>query len=161
MKAHYDSHQDRFQGVGSLKLYLLVADEVQTIDRAAHEAMKGTSWQKLFDKFANKASTGNWDAGWVEVGKLGKIIPPEFMKALIERPIGTLVGPVPGPEGFMLFKVLERQPGPVQPFSECRQQVQLDYLKERGVATVNRYLDGEGRAGIRISLFPENLGVSQ
>ncbi len=161
LKAYYGSHTDRFQGVGSLKLYLLVADEVQTIDRAAHEALKGMPWQKLFDKFANKASTGNWDAGWVEVGKLGKIIPAEFMKAMIERPLGTLVGPVPAPEGFMLFKVLERQPGPVQPFSECQQQVQSDYLKERGVEIVNRYLDGEGRSGIRIQLFPENLGAAK
>lgn len=161
LKVHYESHSDRFQGIGSVKLHLLVADDAQTIDRAAHEAMNGSPWQKLFDKFANKASTGNWDAGWVEIANLQKMLPVEAIKAMAEKPVGTLIGPVPGPEGFMLFKVLERRPGAVQALSECQQRVQFDYLREHGGEIVGRYLDGPARAGIRIRLFPENTGTGR
>ena len=156
LKAHYDQYTDRFQGPGTLKLNLIVVDDPQAAERAMAEAKKGTPWKTLFEKYANKASTGNWDAGWVEVSKLKAVLPEEGIQALLKSKLDSPIGPVSGPEGLMLFNVLERRPGPAMPLDTCREAVRLDYLKGHGAELVDKYLDSEGRKGIRVLEYPEN-----
>lgn len=159
LKAHYAATPERFRGVGAVKVYLLVADRPETVDLAAHESMKGVAWPRLVAKYANRESTGKWDAGWLEIAALERVLPKAAIEALQGKTGGTLIGPVPSPEGAMLFKVLERRPGKVMPFEECREAVQKDYLKTQGEAVLAKYLDGEGRAGMTVKTFPENLQV--
>lgn len=159
LTAHYQAHQDRFRGAGAVKVYFLVADQAQAIDKAAHESMKGAAWPKLVAKYANKESTGKWDAGWLEISSLQKVLPKNAIDALQKIGGGSLIGPVPSPEGFMLFKVLERRPGDALPLKDCLEEVQKDYFRTQGEAVVNKYLDGEGRSGLSIKTFPENAGV--
>jgi hypothetical protein len=155
MKAHYEKFPDRFRGIGAVRLYLLVTDLPENIDRATKEAMKGGDWGKLVDKYANKASTGTWDTGLVEVGKLSKLLPKEAIMAILKKPIDSLIGPVAGPEGIMLFKLRERHPGTVLAFADCQDAIRLDYLKEHGTRIVTEYLD-HASVGIPIKRFPEN-----
>ena len=161
LNSHYTANPDRFRSIGAVKLYLLEADQAETIDKAAKDAMKGTPWNRLFDKYANKASTGQWDAGWLEISSLQKLLPKNAIEAMLQKPEGTLIGPIPGPEGFMLFRVLERKLGEVMPLQDCREAVQQDYLKERGAAVVDKYLDTEGRTGIQVQEYPENTGATK
>ncbi|GLH67808.1 peptidyl-prolyl cis-trans isomerase [Geothrix edaphica] len=157
LSAHYQAHLEHFRSIGAVKVYLLVADLPETVDQAAREAQKGVPWKQLVDKYAIKESTGQWDAGWLEVSGLQKVLPKEAVVAMLKQPLGSLVGPVPSPEGSMLFKVLERRPGEVLPFKDCLEQVQKDFVKVEGAAVVKRYLDGEGKAGLSVKTFPENL----
>ena len=161
LTTHYATNKDRFRSIGAVKLYLLVADQAETIAAAAKDAANGTPWNRLYDKYANKVSTGQWDAGWLEVSSLQKLLPGEAIRALLQSPEGTLIGPIPGPDGFMLFRVLERKPGEVLPLQDCRDAVQADFLKERGAALVDKYLDIEGRKGIKVREYPENAVVQK
>jgi parvulin-like peptidyl-prolyl isomerase len=161
LNTYFSANKDRFRSIGAVKLHLLVADQAETIDAAAKDGLKGTPWVQLFNKYANKASTGNWDAGWLEVSSLQKLLPKEAIRAMLKNPEGTLIGPVPGPEGFMLFRVLERKPGELMPFKDCREQVLSDYLKEQGAKLVDKYLDADGRSGIRVQAYPKNAIVQQ
>jgi len=157
IQAHYDGFPDRFASVGSVKVNLLVADQPAEAEKALAEAQKGTPWKKLVDKLGNPVSTGNWDPGYLEVSQMAKVLPPDAVKALTKAPLGALVGPVPGPDGFILFRILDRKAGIRMPLAECRDAVQADFLKERGREKVEAYLNGPGRQGIRIELRPENL----
>ena len=161
VKAHYEGHPDRFLGVGSVKLNLLVADEAGTIDKAAHETMAGAPWQRIYEKYANKASTGNWAAGWVELASLQRMLPKEAIQAMVGKPVGVLIGPISGPEGFMLFKVLDRRPGAVLPLDTCREGVRQDFLKQHALELVDKYLDSEARQGLRVKQYPENAVISK
>ncbi len=161
LKAHYDSHPERFGGPGAVKLNLLAVDQPTVADLAMADAKKGVPWKTLFEKYANKASTGAWDAGWVEVEKLQTILPKEAIQAMLNRPLDRPIGPVPGPEGLMLFKVLERKPGPIMAFNSCREAVREDYLKDRGAGLVDEYLGTEGRKGISLKEFPENASIQK
>ncbi len=95
-------------------------------------------------------------AGW-RSQSLQKLLPREAIRAMLQTPEGTLIGPVPGPDGFMLFRVLARKPGEVTPFQDCRDAVQQDYLNEHGAELVDRYLEAEGRTSIKIESFPKNI----
>ncbi len=161
LNGHYDANKDRFRGVGAVKVYLLVANQPEAIDKAAHESMKGTSWSRLVEKYANKESTGQWDAGWLEISSLEKVLPKQAITALQKKPEGTLIGPISSPEGVMLFKLLERRPGDVMPLKDCLEAVQQDYLKEHGAALMDKYLDTEGRSVLSVKTFPENLSIKK
>lgn len=157
LAAHHAQFPDRFLAIGAVKVYLLVAQDQLAAAEAAKEAAKGTPWKKLVDKYANKDSTGAWDAGFLEIAALKKILPPEVVTALQNEPKEAILGPVDGPEGPMLFKVLDRRPGPVMPLDQCKDTVRVDYLATHGEEILEKYLDGEGRQGIPVQLFPENL----
>ena len=159
LKAHYDRYPDRFRSIGSVKLNLLVVDQQEVAELAMRAALNGTPWKALFDKYANKTATGNWDLGWVEVAKLQAILPKQAIQALLQNPLDRPIGPVPGPDGLMIFKVLERKPGPVVLLQDCRESVKQDFLKEHGAELVDKYLDTEGRKGIKVQEFPENAVV--
>lgn len=161
LNSHYAANKERFRGIGAVKLHLLVADQSETIDRAVKEAQGGTPWNRLFDKYANKTATGQWDAGWLEVASLLKLLPKDAVRAMLQSPEGTLIGPVPGPDGFMLFRLLGRKPGEVLPFQECREAVQSDYLKERGAALVDTYLDSDARKEIKVQEHAKNAVVQK
>lgn len=157
LAVHLKEHSDRFRQVGAVKLQLLVANDQAAAEAAAQEATQGAPWKKLVQRFGNAESTGQWDPGFLEVAALKKLLPPEAVKALIAKPVGSVVGPVLGPEGPMVFKVLDRRSGEAMPLDQCRDAVKEDYLKTRGSELVEQYLDGEGRKGLRIQVFPENI----
>lgn len=158
-RAHYTKHSEKFRATGALRLNLLVLDRAETSDAAMHEAAKGTPWKVLYAKYANKASTGDWDAGWVELAKLEPALPKAGIQALLKTKLDSPVGPVPTPEGMMLFKVLERRPGPVLPLDACREEVRQDYVKEHALELLNKHLDNEGRNGLRVQEFPANASM--
>jgi parvulin-like peptidyl-prolyl isomerase len=159
LRRHHADHPDRFCGAGSLQLHLLAFDDPARAAQAQTEAERGVSFQALLPKYANAASTGDWDAGWVEADRLRNVMDPRTMEALLGAKPGALVGPAPGPEGLMLFKVVGRKPGAPRPFEEVREAVRADYLASEGPALVARYLDGEGRQGIKVETFPANAGT--
>lgn len=157
LAAHHGQYPDRFTDIGAVKIYLLVAQDPTAAGEAAKEAAKGAPWKKLVEKYANLDSTGQWDAGFLDIAALKKILPPEAVKALQNEPNNAIIGPVDGPEGPMLFKLLDRRPGPVQPLDQCKDTVRTDYLAARGEEILEKYLDGEGRKGIQIKVSPENV----
>lgn len=158
LQAHHDQFPDRFRGPGALKVYLLVADDASSIQHAGRLAQQGAPWKTLFDKYADRAATGNWDAGWLQAASLEKVLPMEVVSAMLKRPLGSLIGPVATPDGYMLFKVLDRKPGDVLALKDCRDEVKQDYLKEHGEELVDDYLNAGGRQGLRIKTFPKNTG---
>lgn len=157
LSAYHQSHGDKFRGVGSVKLNLLVATDPHSMNAALKDAQQNVAWGTLVARYANKESTGNWNPGFLEVAALKKILPADAVKALSGNPLDSLVGPVDGPEGLMLFRILERKSGEVMPLDQCREEVRFEYLNENGEKLMEAYLDGEGRKGLRIQIHPENL----
>ena len=156
LKNHHEKFPDRFLGLGAVRLHLLVMDAPEFAQSALDEARKGTPWEKLFDQFANKAATGDWNPGWVEMASLRAALPENALQALRKVQLGYPIGPVQGPDGYLVMEVLERRPGSLLPFPECLAAVKQDYLKERGSEMVDRYLDTEGRKGLDIQKFPQS-----
>lgn len=157
LAAHLAQYPDRFAGVGAVKVNLLVAQDQAAATEAAKEAEKGAAWKTLVAKYANAESTGNWDPGFLEIAALRKALPPEVVKAMEHEPAGAILGPLQGPEGPMLFKILDRKPGPVRPLDQCREEVRVDYLASHDEELLRTYLDGPGRAGLAIEVHPENI----
>ncbi|HJU84191.1 MAG TPA: peptidyl-prolyl cis-trans isomerase [Holophagaceae bacterium] len=156
---HLAKFPERFRGVGSARVYFLVARDQASAERAIAEGQQGAAWEKLVDRFADKESTGNWNPGFLEMAALKKALPPEAGKALAAAPLNAIIGPFQAPDGPMLFKVLERRAGGTQTLDECRDEVREDYLRTHGEELVDQYLDGEGRKGLKIKVYPENAGL--
>jgi len=153
MAAFYASHMDLFHGPGALRINVLVVDSMEVAQRAMLEATTGTPWERLFEKYANREATGSWDPGWVEASQMSALVPQDFLTAMLTRPPGHVYGPVQGPEGYEVFRVLEKREGPVLPMGECKDRVRAAYLDAHGAEIVNAYLDGEGRKGIPVRII--------
>lgn len=157
LAAYHQAHADKFKDVGAVKVYLLVALDSTAAAKAANEGRKGTAWKTLVTRYANADSTGNWDPGYLAMADLKKVLTPDTMTALSAAPVGTVIGPEQGPEGPMLFKILGRKPGEVMPLEQCHEQVRMAYLETEGEQLLQTYLDGDGRKGLKIRFYPENL----
>lgn len=136
------AHPDRFRPVGGLRLQVLVADSKDRVDEALNHIRRGMAWTTAAASYGSAESTGNPDPGWVDVDSLRKLVPLTLMQPLLTGPLGQPVGPMLGPDGFMIFNVLERRPGPSLPLAECREAVRAEYLKEKGPALVEQELGG-------------------
>ncbi|WP_243383799.1 peptidylprolyl isomerase [Geothrix alkalitolerans] len=137
---HHETFPDRFRQVGALRLQVLVADSKDEVDAALNAVRTGLPWREAVARYANAEATGNPEPGWVEVASLKTLVPPTLMQPLLAGPQGQPVGPMLGPDGFMIFNALERRPGPVMPLGECREAVRADYLKAHGHDLVERSL---------------------
>lgn len=157
LSAFYTAHRDTFKGVGAVKVYLMVISEPTLVGKATKEARSGEAWKTLVARYANKESTGNWNPGFLPVKDLNKVLPENAVKALTLAPLETVIGPLDGPEGQMLFKILDRKPGEILPLDQCRDQVRMAYLDASGEQLLKAYLDGAGRAGLKIKRYEENL----
>ncbi len=155
--AYHQAHGDQFKGIGAVKVYLLVASNPAAAGKAADEARKGAAWKTLVARYANQESTGKWDPGFLAVADLKKVLSPDAVKALSLAPIETVIGPVDGPEGPMLFKILDRKVGEIMPLEQCREEVRMAYLGASQETLLQTYLDGEGRKDLKIKVYPENL----
>jgi hypothetical protein len=147
LKQHHEAHPDRFREVGALRLQVLVAESKDRVDEALNGLHSGMGWREAVTKFASAEATGDPEPGWVEVASLRNLVPPTLMQPLLAGALGQAVGPMLGPDGFMLFSVLERRPGPVMPLEGCRDAVRADYLKVHGQALVAAALDQTGPKG--------------
>lgn len=110
-------------------------------DRARAEADQGVAWPELHRRLADQEATGAWDLGWVEVASLRKTLGPATAEQLQKAAKDQVVGPVPGPDGPMLFRVLDRKPGPPLALDAARDEVRADYLKTHGEALVKAHLN--------------------
>lgn len=157
LSVYHQANGDKFKSVGSVKVYLLVASNSEAAGKALEEGQRGLPWKGLVARYANQESTGNWDPGFLAAADLKKVLPEDAVRALTQAPLNTVIGPVEGPEGPMLFKILDRKPGEVTPLEQCREAVRKAYLETSGEKLLNVYLDGEGQKGMKIKLHPENL----
>ncbi len=155
-KFHAD-HTEEFLEPGQVKLDLLVIDSQDVAMTAANEATAGASWESLYKRYANKESTGNWNLGWVDITDLQKVVPPETIRSLMKRKPNAVVGPVKGPEGYEVFRLLDRKPGPPMSFEACRELVRARYIEANGTVLLSAYLDGEGRKGIEVRAYPAKV----
>ncbi|HEY3400424.1 MAG TPA: peptidyl-prolyl cis-trans isomerase [Geothrix sp.] len=142
LERHYQAFPGRFLAVGALRLQVLVADSKDRVDEAQNQVRAGMAWRAAVAQFASAEATGNPEPGWVEVASLKTLVPPSLMQPLLAGPLGQPIGPMLGPDGYMLFNVLERRPGLVMPLAECQDAVRVDYLKACGQAMVDQSLDG-------------------
>ncbi|MDP1832596.1 MAG: peptidyl-prolyl cis-trans isomerase [Geothrix sp.] len=148
LRRHQEAFPERFRPIGALRLQVLVAESKDRVDEALNQVRAGMAWRAAAERFGSAEATGDPDPGWVEVSALRNLVPPSLMQALLSGSLGQPVGPMLGPDGFMLFNVLERRPGPVPPLDECREAVRVDYLKANGRALVDRELDARAAAGV-------------
>jgi peptidyl-prolyl cis-trans isomerase C len=148
------THPELFHGPGALHLNVLVANQMEAAQRAMLEASSGVPWASLVDKYGNKEATGEWDLGWVEASDIGKIIQKDILDAMLAGSPGGVYGPVQGPEGYEVLRVLERREGPLLPLDQCRDRVRAAYLEAKGGVILDAYLDGEGRKGISVKVYP-------
>ncbi|WP_257308248.1 peptidylprolyl isomerase [Geothrix fuzhouensis] len=141
LERHHQAFPDRFRQIGSLRLQVLVADSEDRVNAALNQVRMGLPWGAAVAQFGSAEATGNPEPGWVEVASLKTLVPPTLMQPLLAGPLGQPVGPMLGPDGYMIFNVLERRPGPVLPLAECRDAVRTDYLKARGQVLVDQSLE--------------------
>jgi hypothetical protein len=140
---HHAAFPDRFRRVGALRLQVLVAESQVRVEEALGKIQMGLPWLAAVAEYANAEATGNPEPGWVEVADLQKMVPPTLMLPLLAGTLGQPVGPMLGPDGFMLFSALERRPGPVMKLEDCRDAVREDYLKVHGQALTDQSLTTE------------------
>lgn len=145
LEAHRAKDPQRFLGAGTLKLIQLAFASQNDADRARLAADQGVAWPELHQRHADKEATGAWDLGWVEVSSLKATLGAATAEQLQKAALDQVVGPVPGPDGPMLFRVLDRKPGPPLALEAARDEVRADYLKIHGEALVKAHLDAKSQ----------------
>lgn len=145
MKAHHEAHSDRFRRVGALRFQVLVAETEDRANDALAQIRSGLPWREAVARYGDPEATGNPEPGWVEVASLQAMLHPTLLKSMVNGALDQPQGPMLGQDGYMIFNVLERRPGPVMPLAECLEAVRADYLKVHGAEMVDRFLDSSAR----------------
>lgn len=115
LRAFYEAHLERYVGPSVVRYRQVLYPS----DEAARRA-RGRLGKNTLDGVENRV-----DVDWIEYDKLV----PELAAALREASLGTVVGPVKTPKGYMLCEVLERQNGVVLPFERVRGRVREDFTR--------------------------------
>nr|WP_279341559.1 peptidyl-prolyl cis-trans isomerase [Geothrix sp. SG200] len=141
LKAHHEAYPDRFRQVGALRLQVLVTDSEDRVNEALARVRSGLSWRETVQRYGDAEVVNRPEPEWIEVASLRKLVPPTLLQPMLEGPVDQPLGPMLGPDGYMIFNVLERRQGPVMPLAECRDAVRVDYLKVHGAELVAQELD--------------------
>lgn len=141
LQSFHRSQPDLFRSVGGIRLQVLVAETRDRVDEALNQVRLGMPWRQAATRFGNPETTGDPEPGWVEVEDLRKLVPPSLLAPLLGGELGQPVGPMLGPDGYMIFNALERRPGPRLPFEACRDAVRSAYLRAEGRRLVDESLD--------------------
>lgn len=68
-------------------------------------------------------------------------LPVAFAPILFKEPIGKIIGPLEGPNGYHIFKVTRRINGPSPPLSKVRQVLEQRVNAEKSAARFNRWIE--------------------
>lgn len=116
-----DFYEDNEQLFRTKDEYILVEVMVETAAAATQlrqQIDRGEeSLSSLAEQYTPQADTRD-EAGLTHMGDYERLTRPLLYKAVQQAELNEIVGPIEVEGGFSLFKVLDRQEGELQPFSE-------------------------------------------
>lgn len=155
----YQKHAQEFKVPDRLHVRYLIGASRRSLKQAQDMAERGAAWSKVTHAPGVSQETGDGDFGWISASRLAKVIPAAILQTLENSQPGQWAGgPVPGGR-YGLFQLVDIQRGAVPPLSKIVQNVKSAYLQQNGRQLAYDYLDGPGREGISIKVFPGNAAL--
>jgi peptidyl-prolyl cis-trans isomerase SurA len=149
VQRYYDQHKQEYVQPESVKLSeILVGTAADATDAqvAAAKTKADDAVAKLrggadFTQVAKTVSEGQTaaqggDLGTYKRGQLNKI----FEDATFGQPTGTVTDPIRTRQGFVIFKVVQRNSGGVQEYKDVEPQVEQDYYASKMEPAIRDYL---------------------
>jgi len=137
VRDYYQAHQDDYRLAPFLHLANLVFTLPKDADSGLIEASRRRAEEarrRLLDGDRIEALLVTFqEVPGIQGGDMGKVsekeLSPPFAAAVRDLPTGAVSDIVELPQGFYLFKVVERNPGDVRPLAELREQIEQKLLE--------------------------------
>lgn len=162
LKEYFKARESSFQRPARFRVRYLIGAEAASVKGALVAMKNGAPWESaLKAPGILPADTGNGDMGWKTEQELADIFNglnlPSLTGNLIQSPKGGWGVVQVGQGKWGAFQLFDREDGIAADFDKARDDVSRMYMKENGQKLLQDYLDDEGRKGIKIETFPQNL----
>jgi parvulin-like peptidyl-prolyl isomerase len=157
----YEDNEELFQTSGE---YILVEVMVETETEAAELRQRIARGEEtlasLTEQYPLKAEMRD-EVGMTHMGDYERLTRPQLYKAVQEAEVNAIVGPVEVDGGFSLFKVLDREEGQVQPFSEVESKARAFLRGQQREQRFEEWIDSlMDKYEDRISISQRALAVA-
>ena len=157
LRAFFEGHQDLFRPPASLHLRYLISADKKALENAMAVVKNGAPWESALKAPGILPETGSGDLGWKTFSDLSGVFSPGLMSNISKVQKGNWIADQIAPGKFAAFQVLDRESGAPADFEKSREEVRRRYLMDKGPSIIDEYLDNEGRKGIKVKTFPQNL----
>jgi hypothetical protein len=157
VKEYYESRKNAFLTSDRYHLRYLISGNPQALQNAMIMVKQGAPWEFALKAPGILPETGTGDLGWKNGEELKPVFSPRLMSMIAKADKGTWAADQIGPDKFGAFQVVDKEKGAPLDFEKAREDAGQRYLKENGTKILQDYLDGEGRKGLKIETFPQNL----
>lgn len=162
LREFFKSHESAFQRPARFHVRYLIGADTASINGALAAMKNGASWEAVLKSTGIlPTDTGSGDMGWKTQQELTDIFNglnlPALTANLVQSPKGGW-GVVPvGPGKWGAFQLFDREEAASADFDKARDEATRMYMKENGQKILQDYLENEGRKGIKVETFPQNL----
>ncbi len=129
IRHYYDSHPEYFRIDSSTRIEeILLATEAE-----ARQVRKQLLEEVPFAEFADRSLRGDAQRNKAQYHfhLRDKVLHPRLVPAVVEAPVGELVGPIEVEGGYSVFRILSREPENREPYEQARQRARTLLLRER------------------------------
>lgn len=157
LRAFFSAHQDSFRPPSRYHLRYLISADKKALENALAMNKQGAPWEAVLRAPGILPETGSGDLGWKSGSELANVFEPGLMSNISKVEKGNWIGDQIAPGKFAAFQVLDKESQGEADFQKSRDEVTRRYLLDKGPSLIEGYLDNEGRKGIKIKTFPQNL----
>lgn len=147
LRRYYRAHPEEFRDPARVRVREIIVLDTSALDAAGRQLLAdqlrarldaGESLDDLAADYApQEVTSGVIDVGWVSAGELA----PELEQAVWGLSPGEISEPVEARGGIHLLELLEREEAMLRPFSEVREELELEERGRRYTEVFERYLD--------------------
>ena len=157
---HYNQFKEVYKDPERIHLARIVTPTLQEAEAARAAAVQGEEFVQLARARSIDASKANGgDIGWylkafdhqilTQTGQnpTEKFLLPQFEPVVFSLEVGQVSQPVKGPDGYYLFKLVERKPQRVPSLSELHDRLREGLLVQRRQKQIQDHLDRLSQKG--------------
>jgi hypothetical protein len=156
-KKYYEAHKTIFRASDRYNLRYLISGDPRFIQNALVMMKKGASFESVLKAPGILPETGNGNIGWKNEEDLKNMFSPRLVSMIKKAEKGSWAADQIGPQKFGAFQIFDIEKGSIVDFEKARDDVRQLYIRENGAKLIQDYLDGEGKSGIKVETFPQNL----
>ena len=156
LKTFFEANKDNFKAPNEAAVKYYQAQKEDVLRQAVEEIRRGTPFAQVQKKYAVEVLNGG-KATPFDYTKPPVAIPQQTMRAIGTAPAGAWLGVFPSGTGFMAIELVSTKAGKEQTFEEAGDRVRSAYINKNGMPLMEAFLDGEGRKGLKVETFEQNL----
>ena len=117
VRTYYTGHKKHFTAPDLVRLELFSVQEQETAEEIFKKWKAGASFEGLVQAYvSDKDKSAGRRLRWMPYDS----IPPELRKHVLEGKTGNILGPLQGPDGIYVIKILEKRKAGLLPYDEVK-----------------------------------------